>query len=58
MGYCAYLAFTKPCTRFGVFESSNVFKAEDKEMIAVFILDVLAAVMFVSAGANVARRAM
>ena len=65
MGYAAYYVFPRPCMPTAGFipidlnlSSNNIFGAKDGHMIAVFVLDILAAIMFLSAAANVARRAM
>ena len=65
VGYAAYYVFPRPCMPTGGFipvdlnlSGNNIFQAGDGHMIAVFILDILACIMFLSAAANVARRAM
>jgi len=64
MGYAAFFVFSRPCMPalgfipLHIAGGSNIFQAKDGQMIAVFILDILACIMFLSAGANVARRAV
>jgi len=65
MGYAAYYVFPRPCMPLlgfipfdgGFGSDRNVFNAEDGKMIAVFILDILSCIMFLSAAANFSRRA-
>jgi flagellar biosynthesis protein FliR len=62
-GYAAYYAFQRPCNTGKAFGISlglgdNIFEEKDGEMIAVFILDIIACIMFLSCAGNVARRAM
>jgi hypothetical protein len=65
LGYAAYFVFPRPCMPAlgflpfdgGFGSNRNVFSAEDGKMIAVFILDILSCLMFLSAAANFSRRA-